>query len=218
VDLLEALYTTRAMRRVRPDAIPLDVQAQILDAAVRAPSAGNQQNWRFLLVDDPSVKAALAPLYRDSINQLWSTFYRDRIAAAQADPEAPESLATFRMQRSVDHLADHFADTPLYLFGFAQGDNTGSSVFPAVWSAMLAARAHGVGSALTSIMGMLHRDEVFEVLGVPTDGGWVNSCCVSFGYPIGPWRVAERQPAHEVSYRNRWGAPAGFEIPKPLWP
>ena len=61
MDLYEALYTTRAMRRVRPDPVPTDVQARILDAAIRAPSGGNQQNWRFLLVDDPVVKARLGP-------------------------------------------------------------------------------------------------------------------------------------------------------------
>ena len=63
MDLNEALYTTRAMRRVKPDPIPLDVQARILDAAVRAPSGGNMQGWKFLLVDDPAIKAQLGPLY-----------------------------------------------------------------------------------------------------------------------------------------------------------
>ena len=53
MDLSEALYTTRAMRRVRSDPIPVEVQARILDAAIRAPTGGNSQNWRFLLVDDP---------------------------------------------------------------------------------------------------------------------------------------------------------------------
>ena len=56
MDINEALYTTRAMRRVKPDAIPYDIQAKILDAAVRAPSGGNSQSWRFLLLDDPEKK------------------------------------------------------------------------------------------------------------------------------------------------------------------
>ena len=56
MDIREALYTTRAMRLVKPDPIPMDVQARIMYAAVRAPSGGNTQNWRFLLVDDPEVK------------------------------------------------------------------------------------------------------------------------------------------------------------------
>ena len=52
MDAMEALYTTRAMRRVKPDPIPEAVQKKILDAAIRAPSGGNTQGWRFLLVDD----------------------------------------------------------------------------------------------------------------------------------------------------------------------
>ena len=66
MDVYEALYTTRAMRRVRPDPIPADVQAKIVDAAIRAPSGGNTQNWRFMLVDDPELKAQLGPLYREA--------------------------------------------------------------------------------------------------------------------------------------------------------
>ncbi len=64
MDTYEALYTTRAMRRIKPDPIPLDVQKRILDAAVRAPSGGNTQNWRFLVVDDPDVRAQLGPIYK----------------------------------------------------------------------------------------------------------------------------------------------------------
>jgi nitroreductase len=217
VDVSEALYTTRAMRRVRPDPIPADAQARILDAAVRAPSGGNAQNWRFLLVDDPNVKAAIGPLYRDAMGQLWGTYYADRIAEARATPDDPESAAWFRIQRSAQHLADHFEDVPLYLFALAQADRTGGSIFPAVWSAMLAARAEGIGTALTSVLGAFHADETLSALGVPAGEGWFNACCVSFGYPTGRWGVAERRPVHEVAYRNRWGTPVGFEVPGPLW-
>jgi nitroreductase len=217
VELSEALYTTRAMRRVRPDPIASDVQARILDAAVRAPSGGNMQNWRFMLVDDPAVKAQLGPLYRAALGMLWETIYKDRIAAAHANPDDPSSDATLRMQRSAQHLADHFEEVPLYLFGFVLQDPSGGSIFPAVWSAMLAARGEGIGSALTSIMGVFRHDEMFAALGVPTDEGWICACCVSFGYPTGRWGVAERRPVQEVSYRNRWGDPVGFEVPKPLW-
>jgi nitroreductase len=217
MQLHEALYTTRAMRRVRPDPIPLDVQARILDAAIRAPSGGNTQDWRFLLVDDPDVKAKLAPLYRDSIDQLWKTIYAQRIADAEANPDDAESVQMMKVIRSAQHLADHFEDVPLYLFGFVRMDPSGGSIFPAVWSAQLAARAEGVGSALTSVLGVFHGPETLEILGAPTDEHWVMACCVSFGYPTGRWGVAARRPVHEVSFRNRWGNDAGFEVPEPLW-
>lgn len=217
MDVREALYTTRAMRRVKPDPIPADVQARILDAAIRAPSGGNSQSWRFLLVDDPDIKARLAPLYQDAIARLWQTAYRERVEQATARPDDPESASFLRVQRSAQHLADHFESVPLFLIAFARGDTTGGSIFPAVWSAQLAARAEGVGSALTSVLGIFHAGEALEILGVPAGKGWTMACCVSFGYPTGRWGVAPRRPVQEVAYRNTWGADVGFEITEPLW-
>ena len=83
---------------------------------------------------------------------------------------------------------------------------------------MLAARGEGVGSALTSVLGAFHGAETLAALGVPADQGWANACCVSFGYPTGRWGIAARIPAHQVAFRNQWGAPLGLEIPTPLWP
>ena len=218
MDIREALYTTRAMRRIRPDPIPEAVQARILDAAIRAPSGGNAQNWRFLLVDDADVKAKLGPLYRDAIGRLWETAYRERLDLARARPDDPESASLLRVQSSAQHLADHFEDVPLFLIVFSRGDMTGGSIYPAVWSAQLAARAEGVGSALTSVLGIFHGEEANQILGVPAGKGWTMACCVSFGYPTGRWGVATRRPVHEVAYRNAWGNDIGFEIPEPLWP
>ena len=217
MDVYEALYTTRAMRRVRPDPIPLAVQQRILDAAIRAPSGGNAQMWRFLLVDDPALKARLGPIYRACLAQLWETIYKPQVEAAAKQPESQESRAFSKMQRSAVWLADHFEQYPLLLFAFSQFDTTGGSIFPSVWSAMLAARAEGVGSALTSVF-MFRLPEVLEVLGVPEDRGWNFNGCVSFGVPTGKWGVAPRNPVHLVSFRNGWGKPVGFEVNAPLWP
>jgi nitroreductase len=218
MDLYEALYTTRAMRRVRPDPVPVDAQARILDAAVRAPTGGNQQTWRFLLVDDPAVKARLGPLYRDSVAQLWATIYAGQVAAAAERPDDPESARFLAVQRSAQWLADHFEAVPLFLFPFARHDPTGGSIYPAVWSAMLAARREGIGSCLTVVLGVFHLAETLEILGVPDGEDWILAGCVSFGYPTGRWGVAPRRPVHEAAYRNRWGADPGFEVPAPLWP
>lgn len=217
MDLYEALYTTRAMRRVRPDPIPYPVQARILDAAIRAPSGGNTQGWRFILVDDPAVKAELGPLYRDSLGQLWATAYRERVERARANPDDPPSAATLAMVASAQHLADHFEEVPLFLIAYAR-DGSDGSIFPAVWSAQLAARAEGVGSALTTVLGTFHGAEANEILGAPDDGSWQMACCVSFGYPTGRWGLAARRPVSQVAYRNAWGAGLDLEIPGPLWP
>jgi nitroreductase len=218
MDIHEALYTTRAMRRCRPDPIPHDVQARILDAAIRAPSGGNSQNWRFMLVDDADKKAALAPLYQHAMGELWKTVYKPQIDAAHANPDDPASISMLKVQRSAQWLADHFEEVPLFLFPFAQHDPTGSSIYPAVWNAMLAARAEGVGSCITALLQFFHPQETFEILGVPTDQGWILSGTISFGYPTGSWGVAQRIPVHKVSYRNSWGDSVGFEVDQPLWP
>jgi nitroreductase len=217
MDIREALYTTRAMRRVKPDPIPMDVQARIMDAAVRAPSGGNTQNLRFLLVDDPEVKAKLGPIYRQAMSVLWGSYYKDRIDAAHDAPELEESKSMLRVQKSAQWLADNFEMVPLYMFGFAQHDPSGSSVYPALWNAQLAARAEGVGTSLTQVL-VFHNDEVLDILGVPKDEGWNMLGCVSLGYPTGKWGVATRQPAHDVSFRNQWGDDVGFRDDEPLWP
>ena len=84
MDAREALYTTRAMRRVKPDPVPEEIQLRILDAAIRAPSGGNSQGWRFLIVDDSEQIAKIGALYSDCIDMLWETIYKDQVAEASA--------------------------------------------------------------------------------------------------------------------------------------
>ena len=163
MDAYEVLYTTRAMRRLKPDPIPMDAQARILDAAIRSPSGGNAQNWRFLLVDDPEIKRTLGPIYRERVDWLMSGPYAKRLEASRESPDDPEAAATLRMFRAVRYQGDHWEDTPLFLFAYAQGDGSGSSIYPAVWSAMLAARAEGIGSTLTTVLGS--KPEVDRLLG-----------------------------------------------------
>ncbi len=216
MDAMEALYTTRAMRRVKPDPIAEAVQKKILDAAIRAPTGGNTQGWRFLLVDSPDVKAELGPIYRSCMDTLWTSIYKERLDAAKASPDEQESVEFMKMYRSANHLAEHFEGYPLMLFAFCQFDNSGGSIWPAVWNACLAARTEGVGSAVTSVF-FMQLDAMKKVLAVPEEGDWHFAACVTFGYPTGRWGVAPRRPVHEVSFRNSWDGALGFEIPEPLW-
>lgn len=213
MDLFEALYTTRAMRRVTSDPVPEEVVASMLDAAVRAPSGGNSQNWRFLVVDDPQVRTELAPLYRSAFEQLQQTVYKRSWERARETGDE----ATLRIMRSSGWLAEHFEEVPLWLFVFGRNDPTGASVYPAVWNAMLAARSHGVGTCLTTILGAFEAAAVFEVLGVPDDKGWQLSAAVSCGYPLGRWGVADRDPVESVSFSNHWDRPLPFPIDGPLY-
>lgn len=213
MDLTEALYTTRAMRRVGGEPIPDEVKARILDAAIRAPSGGNAQNWRMLVVDDPRVRGQIGPLYREAYRQLHETFYAGRREAAQRAGDQ----AAMSVLKSSDWLAENFETVPMWVLFFSRNDPSGSSIYPAVWSAMLAARGDGVGTCLTTILGSFKSPEVFELLDIPTDKGWELKAAVSCGYPTGRWGLAKRAPAEQVSFSNRWGEALGFEVDGPLW-
>lgn len=209
MDIYEALYTTRAMRRLKPDPILLEAQARILDAAIRAPNIG--QEWHFILVDDPAVKARLAPLYEKAFERLLTQ------AGASIDQLLQAEGPIARIARSGVHLARHFAEVPLLLIGFGK-TRDGSGVYPALWSAMLAARAEGIGSTLTGVLQTFFPDEVFDLLGVPKEAGWVLHGVVPMGYPTGRWGVAPRLPVQEVASRNGWAGDLGFGGTEPLWP
>jgi nitroreductase len=209
MDLHEALYTTRAMRRLKPEPVPLEVQARILDAAIRAPHIGEE--WRFILVDDPGIRSRLAPLYEQAFTRLLASYG----ATPEEMEQAPGAMG--RVARSGIHLGRHFGEVPLILLGFGK-TREGSGVYPAMWSAMLAARAEGIGSTLTGVLQTYFPDEVFQILGVPADEGWYLHGVVPMGYPTGRWGVAPRKPVDEVAARNGWSGPLGFTVPEPLWP
>jgi nitroreductase len=210
MDLYEALYTTRAMRRLKPDLIPYEAQARILDAAIRAPHVGEM--WRFLLVDDPAIKARLGALYQQGFERM--------VGAQLGEGRAALLTANTPMARAVRsgvHLAQHFGEAPLLLLGFGHSRD-GSGIYPALWSAMLAARAEGIGATLTGMLQSYFADEVFDILGVPKDAGWYQHGAVPMGYPTGKWGVGARKPVDEVAARNSWQGSLGFTVPEPLWP
>jgi len=214
MDLREALYTTRAMRRITGEPIPQEIQVRILDAAIRAPSAGNTQTWRFVLVDDPETKRKLAELYRACMDAYGRGHYSSRTEAAEADPGDPEGRRHLRVMRSSDYLAENFER---YLLLFAFGTDDLYSLLLALWSAMLAARGEGVGSTFTRMLAGRAAD-VFEILGVPADEGWQMAACVAFGWPTGRWGIAERDPVEQVTYQDRWGEPLPFRVDGPRYP
>ena len=210
MDIYEALYTTRAMRRLKPDPIPYDVQARILDAAIRAPNI--EQGWRFLLVDDVEIKSQLGRVYRQAFDRMVGGYLGERLAdLLKADTPMGKTV------RSGVHLAHHFAEVPLLLIGFGR-TREGSGIYPALWSAMLAARAEGIGSTMTGMLQSYFANEVFGILDVPTDAGWYLHGVITMGYPTGKWGVGARKPVHEVASRNSWQGDLGFTVPEPLWP
>jgi len=213
MDLNEALYTTRAMRRVKPDPIPDAVVQSMLDAAVRSPSGSNSQNWRWLTVTDRSTMAELAKLYVEAWDELNSTLYAGAKEAAVA--RGDETI--LRVMSSSQWLADNFKDTPLLVLPYHRNDPSGASIYPGIWSLMLAARSHGVGTTLTTVLGMFRPTELAELLGVPLDKGWQNAAAIPCGYPLGRWGLAKRAPVHQVVYEEHWGTTPEWTVNEPRW-
>jgi nitroreductase len=213
MDLTEALYTTRAMRRVKPDPIPGDVVRAMLDAAVRSPSGSNAQNWRWLTITDRSTMGELGQLYAEAWVELNESYYKGmKEAAAESGNESLK-----RIYSSSQWLADNFGESPLVVLPYHRNDPSGASIYPGVWSLMLAARSHGVGTTLTTILGIFKQKEVAELIGAPLDKGWLNAAAIPCGYPIGRWGLAKRAPVHEVVYEERWGESPQWSLNEPLW-
>src|ERR1700754_2850009 len=205
------------MRRLYHDPIPLETQARILDAAIRAPTGGNTQRWHFLAVDDQDMKTELASIYRQCRAQEYADIAAGELAKPLQDQD--EHAETMRrIKASGDYFTEHFAEIPLLMFVFAIDDHGGANIYPAIWTALLAARAEGVGGTITTVL-RYEAERVMELLEVPSEAGWRMTAMVALGYPRGRWGVAaNRRPVQEVSSRNRWGQDFGVNVPFPLWP
>ena len=218
MDVFEALYTTRAMRRVSEDPIPDDVLKQMIDASIRAPSGSNRQGWKFIIVTDPEIKNQLGDLYREAWDFYVKEFYggtSDLGASNVLDDEKAEQVV--RITKSATWLSENFHKVPAMFVVLSRNDPTGSSIFPAIWSLMLAGRAHGVGTCLTTVLGMFKPQQAFKILNIPSDKGWKIDAVVTAGYPLGKWGVAKRNPVDEVTYLNTWGNETNWNLKEPLW-
>ena len=218
MDVFEALYTTRAMRRVSEDPIPDDVLKQMVDAGIRAPSGSNRQGWKFILVTDQEIRNQLGDLYREAWDFYVKEFYggtSDLGASNVNDDEKAEQVV--RITKSATWLSENFHKVPALFVVLSRNDPTGSSIFPAIWSLMLAGRAHGVGTCLTTVLGMFKPQKAFEILNIPSDKGWKIDAVVTAGYPLGKWGVAKRTPVDEVTYLNTWGNETNWNLEEPLW-
>ncbi|MCX6527485.1 MAG: nitroreductase family protein [Actinobacteria bacterium] len=218
MDLYQALYTTRAMRRVKPDPVPDDVIAKLMDAAVRAPSGGNTQKWRFLFVTDDAKKSELQKLYSAGLAELNATQYKSVMDLIRdGDPLDPLVVQAKKTNASAMWLSENLHKVPVLLFAWGK-PNGESSLFPALWSLQLAANAEGLGTSLTTLLFKKHTQQVLDILGAPPVGEWVPMAMITIGYPTGKWGVAKRQPPHEVAFANTWGNPVTWSVQQPMWP
>ena len=141
--LFQTIYTTRALRRFKPDPIPEDVLFQLFDAAIRASSGQNAQDWRFILITEPAVKAKMQEWALEG----WPR-YQSRFGGDEAIQQLPRSQRL--SLNSVRDIAHNIATVPavIAVLGMRGRHSTpGGSTFPAVQNLMLTARALGLGAS-----------------------------------------------------------------------
>ena len=191
----ETMFTQRAIRRFRPEAIPDTDLQDILEAAIRAPNGGNRQPWRFVVLKDPALRAKLAELYHEA----WWAKRRDE------GIKGPEDIPSGRnAQRSAMRLANEISQAPVIvlLCATAKGTAAAASVIPAAQNLLLAARAFGVGGTITTLHPQVD-DRVHELLGIPETAQVVY--CLPLGYPRGTFGSVQRKPLSEVCSYDGWG-------------
>jgi nitroreductase len=212
MDALEALLTTRAMRRFTDEPVSDEEVWTCLRAACQAPSGGNVQPWQFLVVRDAETKRSLGEIYRRAYDRYEAALL------AQLPPfrSAADREGFFRSMRSARHLAEHLAEVPVLVLVLAHRVELGieddegrldigpiwASVYPAVQNLMVAARALGLGSALTTVI-RVYQDEAREACGIPDRLDI--AALVPIGRPRGRFGVAPRKPAAALTHWDRFG-------------
>jgi nitroreductase len=205
--------TQRAIRRFRPDPVPDAAIRRVLEAATRAPSARGAEPWAFVVVRDPGTRAAIAAHYRAA----WEAGERFT-AATDADRDVRDRPHYARMMRAAGELAADLAVAPVLiaccldrrrLGPLAAPDGTlrspaaaYASILPAVQNLLLAARALGLGTTLTT----LHRrfePELKRLLDVPAPVEVV--ALVPLGRPRDGFGKTRRRPLDDVAFLDRWG-------------
>jgi nitroreductase len=217
MDLYEAMRCAPTSRRFRVDPVPREALVRALDNARFAPSGGNRQGWRVVVVEDPGTRKALRDLYLPR----WRAYTEETGAARMlADPEAFDR-ARVRMVQWADDYAEALHEVPVHLVvGVRLGDLAitdaaldrpsivgGASIYPFVQNLLLALRAEDLGAAMTTLL-IPAEAEVKRLLSVPDDVAL--AAHVGVGYRVDPWpRSLARLPVDEFAYAERYGQPLG---------
>ena len=212
IDLREAMSTLRAVRRLKPDAIPDEVLRRVLEAASWAPTGGNTQPWRVVVVRDRDKMKELGLLYSKG----WYA-YAEGHRAMIADAPEPIRASTEKMFAAGNYLADNFSETPVLLvFCFnpkimaitdAKLDRIsvvgGASIYTAVQNTLLACRGEELGCVLTTLLCECEED-VRGILEIPEP--WGTAAAIPIGYPVlGGHGPISRRPVEKLAFEDTWG-------------
>jgi len=227
--VFEVIYSCRALRRFKPEPVPDEVLAKVLDAAIQAPCGGNEQNWFFVVVRSDEQRRKLGDIHRRA-GAILASWY------ARADQPAHMSEGQYRRFLNAGlYLHEHLADAPVLIVAclrledsasvsadqprepqFAMVDSVpwmaGASIYPAVQNLILACRAVGLGTCLTTNH-LLFEDEVKKTLGLPP--AYRTFALLPIGYPINNFGPVKRKSLSEVVAIDKFGKVPGFLLGKP---
>jgi nitroreductase len=215
-ELEDALMTTRAMRRFTDEPVSDDDIAFCLQAAVQAPSGGNIQPYQFLVVTEPDLRAQIGAIYLKA----WDRYAPAVVKARPPARDEASEAAWKRSMKASDDLARSIGAAPVHVLvlmpkiemvitddeGEMNVGPTYASVYPAVQNLVLAARARGLGTVLTTVW-RIHEDELRDVCGIPDR--YEIAALLPIGHPKGKWGVAPRRPAASLTSWNRFGEKRG---------
>jgi len=203
-DLFEIVRTTRSMRRLKPDPVPNELIRKIIEAGTCAPSGGNMQRWRFLVIRDAEIKRTVGAYYKRAWDEQVAPRYRS------GEPAPGMSRERFlRLLDAAEYLAAHIHEAPVWIVPCLEGGTptrtSGSSIYPAVQNMLLAARALGLGATLTTLY-LQFEKEAEAAFGLPP--GVHSYALLPVGYPIGRFGPVRRIALTDVVFENRWGQAA----------
>jgi nitroreductase len=202
-DLFEVIRTTRSMRRLKPDPVPDELIRRILEAGVCAPSGGNMQRWRFLVIRDAGIKRAVGAYYK----RAWDEQVGPRYRAGEPAPGMNRDRF-LRLLDAAEYLAAHIHEAPVWIVPCLEGGTptrtSGSSIYPAVQNMLLAARAVGLGATLTTLY-LAFEKGAEAALGLPE--GVHSYAILPIGFPLGRFGPVRRVALGDVVFEDRWGQP-----------
>ncbi len=223
MDLLEAMRCAPTSRRFTDAPVATQALERALEAARFAPSGGNRQGWRVVVVREPATRAALAELYLPR----WRA-YMERMGArppaqmlAGRAGDGPVDPVRTRMVQRANEYAERLGEVPVHLLVCVQMSDVlatdeqlprtsivgGASIYPFVQNLLLALRGEGLGAAMTTLL-VPAEAEVRELLAIPEDVALAAHIGVGHRADAWPKKLA-RRPVSEFAFGERWGEPLG---------
>jgi nitroreductase len=198
IGLLEGLRTTRAIRRLKPDPVPVELVRKVCEAGTFAPSGGNRQPWFFIAVMARDKREHIACLYQSTFNQ----YIAPAMAAAEGE-DYPE--AKRRNMKAASYLANHLDEVPVLLFvaGWTRrGQPQSQALFPAIQNVLLACRAVGLGASLTTAH-RAHGEEIDRLIGLNPEKT-PSIAMLPIGWPKGKYGRPTRRSIDSCFYVDEY--------------